>query len=517
MSRLRQLNAQSYFSSGQINEEFESVVRYLNAAEFGNKTISELLDSIFDEDGNFDGVVELRLDTAKGIQYRTGEFTDPETGWTTIVPIDEIRGNDGKDVGQIGEPVFRDRSDYTATGGETEVDFAHEAGDVLVVYSEGILLTGGVGNDYTSNPAGGTGGNGSVTFSSALGVGEKITFFRLYDGVTFNVTRYDEETISDKSVFGFVHDTNDSIQVYKNGILLREGGSYDYYLDSANDLVVLTASVPAATKISIIGAAPIENVDVTGLMIESRYTDSNGYIPYTKLSVQDDEIPQAKVEQLVATLAITPDITIGASTPNPATRFWIDTSVAPNQLKFYDGTKYLSANPASAVPTFDDNNALQFLQVDATGTQLEFSDVDFSSLIPKSQKGAANGVATLNSSARVPVEQMPETIAYDSINVYEAGGVADGSKRAKRYFKQEVVISAIELRTDTGTCDVQIEIDGVPVGSTYNVSNTPTSDALSNPITVDATLNSKLVSVLVSNGAAPTNLDIVLSVKVKSQ
>jgi hypothetical protein len=517
MSRLRQLNAQNYFSSGQINEEFESVVRYLNSAELGNKTIAELLDAIFDDDGNFDGVVELRLDTASGIQYRTGEFNDPETGWKTIVPVDELRGNDGKDVGQIGEPVFQDRVDFTATGGETEIDVAHDAGDVLVVYSEGLLLTEGAGNDYTSNPTGGTGGNGSVTFLSALGVGEKISVFRLYDGVTFDISRYDEETVGLKSNFGFVHTRDASIQVYKNGVLMREGVTFDYFLDPDNDLVVFNTAVPGSTKIAIIGAEPIEDVDVTGLMIESRYTDLSGYIPYTKLVIQDDEIPQAKVEQLVATLAVTPDITIGASTPNPATRFWVDTSVAPNQLKFYDGTKYLSANPASAIPTFDDNNALQFLQVDATGTQLEYSDVDFSSLIPKSQKGAANGVATLSSSARIPVAQMPETIAYDSINVYQAGGVADGSFRANRYFKQKVIISAIELRTDTGTCDVQIEIDGVPVGSTYNVSNTPTSDTLSNPITVDATLSSKLVSIVVSNGAAPTNLDIVMSVKVQSQ
>lgn len=517
MSRLRQLNAQRYYTSGQINEEFESIVRYLNAAEFGNKTIAELLDLIYDDDGNFDPNIELRLNQTEGIQYRAGDYQDTETGWITVVPIEDIRGPSGIDYGQIGEPVFKNRYDYEATGGETSIDVLHTADDVLLVYSEGVLLTPGAGNDYTTDPTGGTGSNGNITFASALSAAEKITVFKLFDGVNFDVSRYDEETVITKANFGFIHDEDDAIQVYKNGILMREGVAYDYYKDTDNDLIIFNTAVPIGTKISIISTAPVDNTTVTGLMTEFNYTDLNGYILYSKLSIQDGEIPQVKIAGLTATLAATPDITVGATTPNPVTQFWIDTSSAPNQLKFYDGVKYLSANPASAVPSFDDNNSLQFLQVDATGTQLEFADVDFSSLIPKSQKGAANGVATLDSSARLPVSQLPETVAYDTINVYEAGGVSNGTLRCKRFYKQEVIIAAIDLRTDSGTCDVQIEIDGVGVGDTYNVSVTPTKVTIANPITVDATTNSKLVSINVSNQSAATNLDVAMSVKVQSQ
>ena len=59
MARIRQQFPQNYGSSGNINE-FESLIRYLNSAELGNKTVGELLAKLFDADGNFDGLIELR-------------------------------------------------------------------------------------------------------------------------------------------------------------------------------------------------------------------------------------------------------------------------------------------------------------------------------------------------------------------------------------------------------------------------------------------------------------------------
>ena len=49
MARIRQQYPQNYGASGNINTEFESVIRYLNAAEFGNNTVGELFGKIFDE------------------------------------------------------------------------------------------------------------------------------------------------------------------------------------------------------------------------------------------------------------------------------------------------------------------------------------------------------------------------------------------------------------------------------------------------------------------------------------
>ena len=62
MARIRQQYPQNYGSSGNINTEFESVIRYLNAAEIGDNTIGELLGKIFDNAGNWNGPVEFRKD-----------------------------------------------------------------------------------------------------------------------------------------------------------------------------------------------------------------------------------------------------------------------------------------------------------------------------------------------------------------------------------------------------------------------------------------------------------------------
>ncbi len=518
MSRLRQINSQNYNNSGAINDEFESLVRYINSAEVGNKTVAELMDILFDDEGVFDANVELRLDTTEGLQYRTGAYTSPETGWKTIAAIDDVRGNSGVDYGSIGQPVFNDRYEFTATGGETEVDVAHDLNSEFLVYINGVFQTPGASYDYTSNINGGTDSQGSITFTTPLTASDVVVIYKVQANVEIDYTRTDFDITVDQAAYPFVHESTDPIQVYVNGVLQTAGVSNDYILDPSADLVIFNSAVTAPSIVSILTIRPLNsNITVAGLMAESNYTDLNGYIQFSKIAVADGEIGQAKVNGLVSFIADTPSFSTGATTPNPVTDFWLDTSSNPNQLKFYTGSNYLSANPASALPTFDENNANQYLTVDATGTILEYADLDFSTLVPKTQKGTANGVASLDSSARIPANQLPETIAYSSENVYVAGAVTDGSQRVRRYYKHEVVINAIEVRTDGGTCDVQIEIDGVPVGSTYAASVTPNAQTLSTPITVDATLSSKLVTIAVSNSAAPTNLDVVLSVKVQSQ
>ena len=47
MARIRQQFPQNYGSSGNINTEFENLFRYLNAAELGDNTLGELLQTIF--------------------------------------------------------------------------------------------------------------------------------------------------------------------------------------------------------------------------------------------------------------------------------------------------------------------------------------------------------------------------------------------------------------------------------------------------------------------------------------
>ncbi|WP_139117767.1 hypothetical protein, partial [Endozoicomonas atrinae] len=115
MARLRQQHPQNYTSSGNISVEFENLVRYLNAAELGNKTLSELLQSIFDPEGNFSGPVDMRHVPDTGIQYRIGDYDNAESGWITIVQSEDLRGAPGREVGTIGDSIFQARYPFIAS------------------------------------------------------------------------------------------------------------------------------------------------------------------------------------------------------------------------------------------------------------------------------------------------------------------------------------------------------------------------------------------------------------------
>ena len=90
-------------------------------------------------------------------------------------------------------------------------------------------------------------------------------------------------------------------------------------------------------------------------MTTASFVDTaTGLIDFTKLSIDNDEIPQAKVNGLSTGLAAKAKLTVSSSTPSaPATGdLWLDTSQTPNQLKFYNGTEFISTNPTSSIPSF---------------------------------------------------------------------------------------------------------------------------------------------------------------------
>lgn len=516
MSRLRQNNAQNYNTSPQINAEFENLVRYINSAEYGNKTLAELLDIMFTDEGVFDPQIQLRLDSSTGIEYRAGSYTDSEEGWILVVPVADIRGISGSNLGTFGEPIFESKFQFTASGGETLLDLAHDATTIFLVYLNGLIQVEGGGKDYTTDDTGGAGSLGAITFNSALSNSDEVVIYLIQSGGNIIINRLDFLTTGPQTNFGVVFGTEDSLQVYLNGVLQLEGGGEDYVLDEINDLVVFNTPVPDANDVSIITAAPSNVITVTGLMTEAGYTNQLGYIPYAKLVIEDDDIPVAKIATLVATLLITPDFERTGTTPAPIKDFWIDTSSNPAQLKFYDGSQYLSANPASQVPTFTVSDALKVLQVDVSGTVLQFGSVDLSALIPKTEKASANGVASLDSNARIIVSQLPVVIAYETYDIF-IGSVTNQSERMKRIYKHQVTLSAISMRTDSGGCDIQIEIDGVPTGPVYSVTTTPNEVAIASPIDVNAVANSKKIGFVVTSNSAGTNLDVAITAQMKSQ
>ena len=111
MARLRQQHPQNYVSSGNIHTDFENVIRYINSAELGDKTIGELLSVLFNESGTFQGPIELRVDSVSGLQYRVGTYSGADDGWINLIDITSLRGPSGSNVGTVEGPFFFNRQD----------------------------------------------------------------------------------------------------------------------------------------------------------------------------------------------------------------------------------------------------------------------------------------------------------------------------------------------------------------------------------------------------------------------
>ncbi len=516
MARLRQQYPNNYLTSGNISTEFENFVRYINVAELGNKTIGELLAILFDADGEFDGPVEMRLDTTAGLQYRIGTYASTEAGWESLATIDAIRGTPGADLGTIGAPIMYARSDSIATAGQTVFDYYQLSTDQVLVYKNGLLQREGATYDYTKSHTTGSLGTGAVTFLSGLTVGDTVSIYKIRADDITGYTRTDTVVpAGGQAVFPFTHDEDTSLQVYRNGLLQREGGSYDYTTNTASNTVTFTSTIPAADTVSILTVENVGDTVITGLMLESRYTDTDsGLIDYTKLSIAGDEIPQAKVYGLVTALAAAPTLTIAGTAPvAPATgALWLDTSVTPNELKFYNGTQWLSTAAEQSIPTFTSTNASQFLQVNGSGTATTWADVDLTAVVPKTYMGASNGVASLDSGGRLPNTQLPTTLVTESLYHKVVGGAINADYVIKRMYKDHIQVTGMSIRTGSGTCNVQLMVGGVLKDSVRACSVTTSDLTFTSPVDVDASTASLSLGYQVTSGATPTDLEVTLAI-----
>lgn len=515
MGRLRQQNPQGYNSSPKINDEFENLIRYINTAERGNRTLGELLRQIYDDNGTFTGNIELRLDPTEGLQYRTGSNLDITEGWRTIAATADLRGPSGSVVGEIPLPIFYQRADYSATAGQTVFAYTHLVDDYLIVYKNGILQRPGALFDYTSDATADT-----ITFTTACALNDKIVVMRARGdgGVQFN--RTDMTIAGSQTVipYAFPNGTY-QLLVYKNGLIQAQGGSADYILNIGTSTITFTSNLVVDDVVTIIAVVPTSADTIPGIMLEGVYTDpQTGLINWEKLGVNDNEIPTTKVNGLAARLDATPRIFVDSVTPTSVVSgdLWLDTSTAPNALKYYDGTQFLLTSPETSIPPFGPANAYQYLRVNSTGTALAFGAIDLSGVIARTERGAANGVAPLDVTGRLPSTYLPETIANQSVYFKNSGATTDGSYLITRIFLERRRITGISCQTASGTCTIQLSVGGVAVGSTFSVSSATNNSVLGTTIEIDATINPRDISVIVSSASSANNLEITLATQAVS-
>ena len=190
---------------------------------------------------------------------------------------------------------------------------------------------------------------------------------------------------------------------------------------------------------------------------------------------------------------------------------WVDTSSNPNVLKFYNGTGWLLTSPDTGIPAFATSNALQFLRVNSTGGGLEFSNVDQTALVPKTYMGAADGVAGLDSTGKLPVAQLPDTFATRSFYFQASGSIANGVKKVTRAFKQNIRIDAVAVKSTSGTCNIQLRVNGTNAGDVIAVSSTLAEQNLSSSIAIDATTTSREIGFEITSQSALTDIEVTLA------
>ena len=497
MARIRQQHPQNYTSTGNINTEFENILRYINSAEIGNKSVAELLDSIFDEGGDFDGVVQVRLDTTAGLQYRVGTYATDTEGWLSIADIEDIRGAAGSDVGTINAPIFFNRQDVDLATGATVIAYNFEATtDSVVLYLNGILQAE---STYTISSAANT-----ITLSVAVGAGIKASVYSIRPSAISNYRRQDSTSVAGQVIVAFVHADTEQILVYRNGILQQTGGSNDFTSSSSTNTVTFNTALSANELISVLTIENTASVRVAGLMTEDKYTDANGFISYSKLALADGEIPAAKVATLTAELADKAHMAVSSSTPVGATDgwLWLDTSAATAELKFNESGAWYSTSPDTSLPVPTSTDALRYLRVNSSGSGFEIADLNLSSVVMKSSKGAANGVASLDATGVIPVGQLPVRYSAAMYPVYKSGAVANGDVHIMRLWKQILRIDGLSVRCEVGTCDVILTVEGSGAGSTYSVSSAGSNQTFGTVIQIDATTAGKSLDILVTNASS---------------
>jgi len=516
MARLKVLYPGNHTSSGNIGADIENIVRYLNSAELGDETLAELMRKLFDTDGILKAPVELRNDPIEGLQYRVGEYAEKNEGWNQLSSAAQIRGAAGSDVGTIGAPLFSARQDIVINEADEEGDIAHPTGttifsyihepsDAIVVYLNGALLAE---EDYSNTPAANT-----VTLNDATEEGDLLTIYKVQSANDSGYTREDVIAGQSQAVFPFVHNEDQKVLVYRNGVLQRQGGTHDYTQQPANSTITFTSALIEGDLVTFIIVEDTSQVRVSGLMTEDKFTNSDGLIPYARVAVRDAEIPRGKVEGVTELLANRGRVYVSPSEPLEANAgdMWVDTAASPNVLKFYNGTGWLLTSPDTGIPAFGTTNALQFLRVNSTGGGLEFANVDFTSLVPKTYIGAADGVAGLDSTGRLPIAQLPDTFATRSFFFKQTGSVGNGAYTITRAFKQNVRIDAIAAKSSSGTANIQMKINGINAGDVIPVSSTLTEQNLSASIAIDATTTSREVAFEVTSANSLNDIEVTLA------
>jgi hypothetical protein len=501
MARLRQTFANRYASSEATGSEFENIVRYINAAEIGNLTLHELMEKLFDAEGDLSLGLRMRFNPGVGLEYQIGDETE---NWTLVAAEDAVRGAPGVDIGTVEAPLFANRVYHTGNGSQTvfSYDIPNDTTDILV-WVNGILQA----ESAYSYTAPGT----SVTMVTAPPNAASVLIAGIRTSASAIYERIDYISADGQVTFPFPHSDADELIVFVNGVFKREGGGFDYVRSSASGTINFTVPRTVGSLVTIMNVANRNIQSVTGLMLEERYT-SNGLLRLDKIAIANDAIAQTKVNGLVAALALRADVYVQPTTPvSPRSgSLWVQTGGLLPSLAFFDGTRWVSTNAEGLIPSPTNANALQFLRLNSSANAFEYASFDASGFILTSRIGASGGVAPLDGGGLLPSSVIPAFLAVRPINVLRSGALANGTFKIALIANSGVTVRGIAVELGAGSATIQLRIDGVDVGSPVAATTTPTRVAISNHV-VNALTSPKSVALVVSGASSAS--DLIVSVE----
>ena len=83
-----------------------------------------------------------------------------------------------------------------------------------------------------------------------------------------------------------------------------------------------------------------------------------------------------------------------------------------------------------------------------------------------------------------------------------------------RAFKQNVRIDAIAAKCSSGSCNVQLTVDGVSVGDVVSVSSSLNETNLTASISINASTTSKLIGFEVTSASSVNDIEVTLAAAI---
>ena len=158
---------------------------------------------------------------------------------TTLVDADRVVVNDAGTMKQVALSDLKTYNEIatnltistpTAVAGSNAYTVSHESADSVIVYRNGVQLDS---SEVTTNPS-----NNTVTFT-CVDTSDKIAIHVISALSVSGMTVYRPTAVAGSNAYSVVNDTNDTVLVYKNGVLLDDG---DLTISTSNDTVTFTCT-----------------------------------------------------------------------------------------------------------------------------------------------------------------------------------------------------------------------------------------------------------------------------------